>query len=155
MTQSFAERHRKLLLGCLAVALFFAAWQALFLVVPLNPLFISKPSLIANGLLDLIATGQLFDDLRVSAVPFLYGFVAAVVVGVTIGVVMGWRVRVGYTLDPLMTMLYASPLVALAPLVVVFFGVGVAAKGDHHLRARGLSRSSSTPMPGCVRSIRC
>ncbi|MGA7488885.1 MAG: ABC transporter permease subunit [Xanthobacteraceae bacterium] len=128
MTQSFAERHRKLLLGCLAVALFFAAWQALFLVVPLNPLFISKPSLIANGLLDLIATGQLFDDLRVSAVPFLYGFVAAVVVGVTIGVVMGWRVRVGYTLDPLMTMLYASPLVALAPLVVVFFGVGVAAK---------------------------
>ncbi len=33
-----------------------------------------------------------------------------------------------YTLDPLMTMFYASPLVALAPLVIVFFGVGVTGK---------------------------
>jgi NitT/TauT family transport system permease protein len=38
---------------------------------------------------------------------------------------MGWRVRVGYALDPLMTVFYASPLVALAPLLVIFFGVGL------------------------------
>jgi taurine transport system permease protein len=125
---SFADRFRKPLLGCLAVVLFFAVWQALFLVVPFNPLFISKPTLIADSLFDLIETGQLLDDLRVSAVPFGYGLSSAVVVGVTVGVLMGWRARVGYALDPLMTMLYASPLVALAPLIVVFFGVGVAAK---------------------------
>jgi NitT/TauT family transport system permease protein len=41
---------------------------------------------------------------------------------------MGWRVRVGYALDPLMTVFYASPLVALAPLVVIFFGVGIGGK---------------------------
>ena len=60
--------------------------------------------------------------------PFVYGFTAAVVVGVPLGIVMGWRVRVGYALDPLMTVFYASPLVALAPLVIVFFGVGVSGK---------------------------
>jgi NitT/TauT family transport system permease protein len=124
----FVERHRKFLLGALAVALFFAAWQAVFLVVPLNPLFMSTPSLIASGLLDLITSGDLLHDLSVSAVPFVYGFTAAVIVGVPLGIVMGWRVRVGYALDPLMTIFYASPLVALAPLVVVFFGVGVTAK---------------------------
>jgi taurine transport system permease protein len=123
-----AARYRTPLLGGLAVVLFFVAWQALFLVVPFNPLFISKPSLILAGLFDLIDTGELLDDLRVSAVPFAYGLAAAVVVGVAIGMVMGWRARVGYALDPLMTALYASPLVALAPLIVVFFGVGVAAK---------------------------
>ena len=48
--QRFAAAHRKLLLGALAVVLFFAAWQAVFLVVPFNPLFISKPSLIATAL---------------------------------------------------------------------------------------------------------
>src|SRR3984893_9018535 len=126
--QSFAARHRKLLLGGLSVALFFAIWEALFLVVPLNTLFITKPSLIALGLVDLIATGDLARDLAVSAVPFLYGFVAAVLVGVALGVLMGWRVRLAYALDPLMTVFYASPLVALAPLVVVLFGVGVAGK---------------------------
>jgi NitT/TauT family transport system permease protein len=125
---SFAERHRRFLLGALAVALFFAAWQAIFLVVPFNPLFISKPSLIAAGYVDLIESGDLVHDLAVSAVPFIYGFVAAVVVGVPLGIVMGWRVRVGYALDPLMTVFYASPLVALSPLVVIFFGVGVGGK---------------------------
>jgi NitT/TauT family transport system permease protein len=110
------------------VLLFFVLWEAVFLVVPFNKLFISKPSLIALGLVDLIVSGDLLRDLAVSAVPFVYGFVAAVIVGVTLGVVMGWRVRVGYALDPLMTVFYASPLVALAPLVIVFFGVGVSGK---------------------------
>jgi ABC-type nitrate/sulfonate/bicarbonate transport system permease component len=125
---SFPARYRKALLGSLSVVLFFAAWQAMFLVVPFDPLFISKPSLIASGLVDLITSGDLFRDLAVSAVPFLYGFSAAVVIGVPLGVVMGWRVRVGYALDPLMTVFYASPLVALAPLVVIFFGVGIGGK---------------------------
>ena len=124
----FVERNRNLLLGGLSVALFLAAWQAVFLFVPFNPLFISKPSLIAASLADMIASGDLLNDLMVSAIPFTYGFVAAVVVGVTVGIVMGWRVRVGYALDPLMTVFYASPLVALAPLVIVFFGVGVSGK---------------------------
>ena len=125
---SFSARHRKVLLGCLSVALFFVAWQAVFLVVPFDPLFISKPNLIAESLVDLVVSGDLLRDLAVSAVPFVYGFCAAVVVGVTVGIVMGWRVRVGYALDPLMTVFYASPLVALAPLVIVFFGVGVSGK---------------------------
>src|SRR5215475_978179 len=125
---SFPTRYRKVLLGSLSVVLFFAAWQAIFLLVPFNPLFISKPSLIASGLVDLITSGDLLRDLAVSAVPFLYGFLAAVLIGVPLGVVMGWRVRVGYALDPLMTVFYASPLVALAPLVVIFFGVGIGGK---------------------------
>src|ERR1700740_324269 len=125
---SFAARYRKVMLGGMAVILFFAAWQAIFLFVPFNPLFISKPSLIAAGFVDLIDSGDLFHDLAVSAVPFFIGLGAAVVIGVPLGIVMGWRVRVGYALDPLMTVFYASPLVALAPLVVIFFGVGVSGK---------------------------
>jgi NitT/TauT family transport system permease protein len=125
---SFAQRHRNFLLGCLSVALFFAAWQAVFYFVPLNPLFLTKPSLIASALVQMIFSGDLFHDLAVSGVPFAYGFITAALFGVAIGVVMGWRVKVGYALDPLMTALYASPLVALAPLVIVFVGVGVAAK---------------------------
>ena len=126
--ETFVERYRKPLLGMLAVVLFIAAWQVFYAVVPLNTLFMSKPSLIFLGLWDLIVSGELLHDLTVSAQPFFYGFTAAVFVGVAIGIVMGWRVRVGYALDPLMVVFYASPLVALAPLVVVFFGVGVSGK---------------------------
>jgi NitT/TauT family transport system permease protein len=121
--------HRRLLLGGAAVVAFFAVWEAVLTwLVPLNPMFISKPSLIAKAFVALGESGRLIDDLLVSAQPFVIGFAAAVVVGVALGIVMGWRVRVGYALDPLLTALYASPLIALAPLIIIFFGVGVAGK---------------------------
>jgi NitT/TauT family transport system permease protein len=126
--QSFTDKYRKVLLGLLAIAIFLTTWQAAFLVFPFNPLFISKPNLIWDAFVGMLVSGDLLNDLAVSAVPFLYGFSAAVVVGITLGVVMGWRARVAYTLDPIMTIFYASPLVALAPLVIVFFGVGVSGK---------------------------
>lgn len=125
---AFSWCSRKALLGCLAVVAFFLAWQAVFLVIPFNSLFITKPSFMFAALARLTLSGQLFFDLGASALPFFYGLVAAVLVGVPLGILMGWRVRVGLALDPLMTALYASPLVALAPLVVLFFGVGVAGK---------------------------
>jgi NitT/TauT family transport system permease protein len=121
--------NRRLLLGGAAVVVFFAIWEAVLTwLVPLNPMFISKPSLIFDAFVTLGDSGRLVDDLLVSAQPFAIGFAAAVAVGVVLGIVMGWRVRVGYALDPLLTALYASPLVALAPLVIIFFGVGVAGK---------------------------
>ena len=125
---SFLTRHRRALLGLLAVVVFLAAWQAVFLVVPFNPLFITKPSLMFAGLFSMIETGELVEALLASGTPFLLGLAGAVVVGVALGIVMGWRTRVGHALDPLLTVFYASPLVALAPLVVVFFGVGLLAK---------------------------
>ncbi|MEI8152384.1 MAG: ABC transporter permease [Hyphomicrobiales bacterium] len=126
--RSFAARHRDKLLGILAVVLFFAAWQAIFLVVPRNKLFIRKPDLLGLCLIDLIKSGALLRDLAVSAIPFICGLALATVVGVALGIVMGWRRRVGLALDPLMTVFYASPLVALSPLIVVYFGVGFGAK---------------------------
>lgn len=126
--QSFAARHRNALLGTLAVVVFFAVWQAIFMAVPYNPLFITTPAAIAAGFADLIDSGDLAHDLAVSAVPFVYGLGAAAVIGVPLGILMGWRARVGQALDPLMTVFYASPLVALSPLVVIFFGVGVGGK---------------------------
>ena len=124
----FMERHRNAMLGAIAVVVFFAAWQAIFLVVPLNPLFFTTPEQIAVGFVDLVESGDLLHDLTVSAVPFGLGLAAAVMIGVPLGIVMGWRVRIGYALDTLMTVFYASPLVALAPLLVIFFGVGVSGK---------------------------
>jgi NitT/TauT family transport system permease protein len=125
---AFIARHRSALLGALAVVSFFAVWQAIFLVVPLNPLFFTTPEQIAVGFIDLVESGDLFHDLAVSAVPFGFGLGLAVIVGVPLGILMGWRARVGYALDPLMTVFYASPLAALAPLLVIFFGVGISGK---------------------------
>ncbi len=126
--KEFLYEHRKVLLGLASVIGFLIFWEGIFEYVELNQVLMTKPSLIYAGLLALLESGELIDDLGVSATPFFVGFFSAAVVGVLFGVVMGWRTRVGYALDPLMTAFYASPLIAIAPLMIIFFGVGIAGK---------------------------
>jgi len=128
MKKLFVARYR-LIMGTLSVLSFFVLWELLLTyVMEYSPFFISKPSLIAAAAVGLVASGELWTDLWVSGLPFIIGFVGAVLVGIPVGLVMGWRRRVEYALDPFLTALYASPLVALAPLLIVMFGVGVQGK---------------------------
>ena len=104
-------------------------WELAFTyVIPLNPFFFTKPSLIAAALKEQLVSGALWHDLAISSKAFFLGFSLAVIVGIPIGVFMGWRRRAEYTLDPFFTALYASPLVALAPLLIIIFGVGLIGK---------------------------
>ncbi len=123
-----AER-RRLLLGAASVGAFLAAWElALTYLIAWDPFFITKPSLIAAAFRELILKGKLWHDVGVSAQAFGWGFTLAIAAGIPLGAVMGWRRRLEYTLDPLLTALYASPLIALAPLLVLTLGVGLPAK---------------------------
>src|ERR1041385_270511 len=125
----FYGEHRRLILGASSFIVLVAAWELLLTyLIPLNPFFFTKPSLIAAAFRDQITTGKLWHDLGVSSRAFILGFSAAVVIGIPLGIVMGWKRRVEYTLDPFLTALYASPLVAVAPLLIIFFGVGLTGK---------------------------
>src|SRR5690348_10337508 len=63
-----------------------------------------------------VTTGELWLDLWVSTQEFLIGFGAAIVAGVAVGVLMGRFKLVFDYLDPWVSILYSSPLVALMPL---------------------------------------
>lgn len=125
----FWFKRQNLVLGTITVVTFFVMWEGLFeWVIPLNAFVMSKPSMIFDGWSIDIKEGLLLSDLISSSKPFLWGFISAAIVGIFIGTMMGWRTRVGYALDPLMTAFYASPLVAVAPLMIIAFGVGVKGK---------------------------
>lgn len=121
--------HQRGVLGFLSLIFLLAGWEILLTyVVPLDPFFFTKPSLIAAAFAEQISGQKLWHDLAVSSRAFIWGFSLALVAGIPLGAVMGWRRRVEYTLDPFLTALYASPLVALAPLLIVFLGVGLLGK---------------------------
>lgn len=123
------EEYQRPILGLASVIGFIIIWElVLTYLIPLNPFFFTKPSLIGVAFSQQIFGGRLWNDLAVSGRAFIWGFSAAVITGIPIGAVMGWRRRAEYTLDPFFTALYASPLVALAPLMIVVFGVGLLAK---------------------------
>lgn len=121
--------YQRPILGMASVIGLILLWElCLSYLIPLNPFFFTKPSLIAVAFKEQLLGDRLWNDLAVSSQAFVWGFSLAIIIGIPIGIVMGWRRRVEYTLDPFLTALYASPLVALAPLLIVVFGVGLAAK---------------------------
>ncbi|MBI3077174.1 MAG: ABC transporter permease [Deltaproteobacteria bacterium] len=126
---AFYDQHPRLILGVASIAVLVGAWELLLTyVVAYNPFFLTKPSLIAAAFNQQIIQGKLWKDIAISSRAFALGLALAILVGIPIGAVMGWRRRVEYALDPLLTALYASPLVALAPVLIIAFGVGLTAK---------------------------
>ncbi len=93
-----------------------------------NPLFMSYPSAIGAAALNLAQTGELEAAFVESAKALILGFVGAAVVGIALGLVMGRYRMVEYALDPYVNALYATPLVAIIPLVILWLGLGFNAK---------------------------
>jgi NitT/TauT family transport system permease protein len=126
--RSFYERHEPLILGGSAVVLALGIWQAFWSVGKISPLFFSGPSAIAARFWDAAAHGQLLSDLKYSSTNFAIGFVLASLAGIVVGVLVGWYRRLGMILGPFLNALYATPRVAMVPLIIIWFGIGMWSK---------------------------
>ena len=109
-----------------AIVVVLGGWQILGRQI--NPLFMSYPSAIAQAARVMISSGELLLALRSSLQTLLIGFVAASILGVVIGLLIGRYRLVDAATDWLVNALYATPLVALIPLVILWFGLGDGAK---------------------------
>src|SRR6185436_15151039 len=58
-----------------------------------------------------------------SGINFIIGFGGAVIAGVVLGVIIGWYRMARLTLDPFLNALYATPRIAMIPLIIIWFGV--------------------------------
>lgn len=126
--RSFYERHEALILGGTAVALTIAVWQALWSAGEISPLFLSGPSAIVKQFLYGLRRGTLLADLAYSGTNFAVGFALALVTGVVLGVILGWYRRARLIFDPFMNALYATPRIAMVPMIIIWFGVGMGSK---------------------------
>lgn len=118
----------KYVYGTAAVLVAIVAWQV---VAALR----LKPALVLPGPVDVVgAFGQLFGsdsvwtDLATSGRELLYGLGLATVVGLPLGLVIGWYHRLAYVLNPFINFLYATPRIALTPLIIIWLGIGDASK---------------------------
>jgi ABC-type nitrate/sulfonate/bicarbonate transport system permease component len=124
----FWRRNENVLLGGAAVLVFLAFWEAAVAFGLVNPLFTSAPSRILRTGYQMFADGSILYDLQVSGLEFAVGYGLAVLVGVPLGILMGWYRRLDAVLDPFVSALYATPRIALLPLVMIWFGIGLASK---------------------------
>lgn len=86
--------------------------------------FASKPSLIALALWDLAKDGGLFYHMGITALEALMGFVVGGVLGMIVGTAFGRSRALADLLDPFIMTFYSLPKVALAPLFILWLGIG-------------------------------
>jgi len=94
----------------------------------INPLFMSYPTAIIRAGLVMVQNGELFGALASSLRTLLVGFVSASVIGISVGLLIGRYKTFDAATDWLVNALYATPLIAVIPLVILWFGLGDAAK---------------------------
>ena len=108
------------------LALILIVWQ---IVGPhISPIFFTYPTKIAVAFYTLTVSGDLPYYLAQSLEVMFYGLLSAIVVGIPLAVAMA-RVRwLDWALDFPINALYATPLVALVPILVLWFGIYLKAK---------------------------
>ena len=112
----------------ISLIVMLVAWEALGRFVLTNRLFFVPASDVAAALFDLAANGTLLLHATASFKAILYGMVLAAVIGVSFGVLLGVsRIVSDYT-EIYLNALYSTPLVAVAPLLILWLGIGIASK---------------------------
>lgn len=137
---SDARRRKAARLASLRSGLALLGWQALVLVGVyvawvlvvnadiMDPTVAKGPDEVWAYLKSAGASGELWTNTAATMKAVLIGFALASVVGVVAGISLGLMPRVDRVLGPLLDAVNAMPRIALAPVFIVWLGIGITAK---------------------------
>ena len=125
LTRMFSPDRIRTLVSIAAVALI---WQGLAVyVIKSDLVFAPLTSIIARAW-KLAQTGALWNNIRVSGAEFVLGYGAAACFGVVLGIALALNRAFARYVEPWVGALYATPMIALAPIFVVLMGIGIYSK---------------------------
>lgn len=111
-----------------AVALFFVLWEVAVRMGALSGFLFGQPTGIFANYAKLIADGSLFVDTGYTAMEAIVGFVLGTLIGTALGLSLWYSERVAQIVEPFVIALNSVPKIALAPLIILWFGTGLTSK---------------------------
>jgi len=110
------------------VLVLIGIWWLVAKLELIDPLLISRPSAVFDFLRENLGTAQFWTDLRATLVETLLGFLLGSAAGILSGLLLARFVWADAVTDPVLTFLNALPRIALAPLFILWFGIGATSK---------------------------
>jgi NitT/TauT family transport system permease protein len=110
------------------LVVFLGAWELATRRGWVDPFFVSQPSALASQISQWVTTGFIFRHLFVTLEETVIGFLLGTLLGVVVGFVFAHRETIAAIFDPVMVALNAMPRVVLAPLFILWFGLGLFSK---------------------------
>ncbi|MDO9216330.1 MAG: ABC transporter permease [Lacisediminimonas sp.] len=108
--------------------LLVAAWEAIVRGFNVSPLTFAKPSDIAVAIMRGMERGLYWEHLGVTVFEMVVGFIIGSSLGFVLGVVVSEFGRLGKLLFPYLVAVQSLPKVAVAPLIIMWFGFGLESK---------------------------
>jgi ABC-type nitrate/sulfonate/bicarbonate transport system permease component len=123
-----AARWRSVRRPLTTLIVILIGWELLGRYVLTNQLFFAPLSEVAVAGVRLWQSGELQTHIWVSFSELLEGVAAAIVFGIAVGIAIGVSQRAREYTEIYITALYATPLVAVTPLLILWLGIGVVSK---------------------------
>lgn len=108
--------------------IFLILWEITGRLELINPIFISFPSKVLEAGYGLFASGEIFPHILMSLKVFFSGFTIALILGVILGITIGSNSKLYKYSKSYVYTLNSIPKVAFIPIIILWFGVGFAAK---------------------------
>ncbi|HBR0950224.1 TPA: taurine ABC transporter permease TauC [Klebsiella quasipneumoniae subsp. similipneumoniae] len=124
---------RQLTLSVATLAVLLAVWWAVAALQLISPLFLPSPGQVLQKLITIAGPqgfmdATLWQHLAASLTRIVIALLAAVLIGVPVGIAMGLNSTVRGILDPLIELYRPVPPLAYLPLMVIWFGIGETSK---------------------------
>lgn len=110
------------------IALFLAIWEILSAMKVIDPFFFSQPSKIILDFREIVISGLVFYHIWITLQETLIGFLSGGLLGVLTAFLLVSSPFWAKVLDPIIMVVYGIPRIALAPLFILWFGLGLVSK---------------------------
>jgi len=110
--------------GLLPIAIFLAVWEivARLNLVP-GQFFFPPISAVVQQFYELVANGVLGENFLSSLMRVLIGFTAGSIIGILVGIIMGWKDVAHKALNPIISLIYPIPALGWLPLLMLWIGI--------------------------------
>lgn len=124
---------RKILLGCVGVGIFLGVWQLLMSMGVISERTMSTPGQVLETFIYKLHSadpdGATLQEHFLSSFKLaMIGFITAMVIGIPMGLVMGYFKAALLLLNPMFEVIRPIPPIAWIPIVILFLGIGMPAK---------------------------
>ncbi|MPQ43952.1 ABC transporter permease [Clostridium tarantellae] len=106
----------------LILIIFFSIWETAANLNWIDPFITSSPSRIIKSLVNIYNEGTLFRHIYVTCYETILGFILGTVLGTFIAILLWWSDFLSKVLDPYLVVLNSLPKIALAPIIIFWFG---------------------------------
>lgn len=128
LTKEIARRKRNILIGRLVLGVVFLGFWELGSGTLFNTFWMSKPSLIFQRIFEMTLDGDLWFHLAATLKEIVIGLTIGMAGGVILAIVLSYSGIFQHWIEPYILALFSLPKASLAPLFVIWFGIGLLSK---------------------------